>query len=140
MSDTKKIASEIAQFMPILARQILFEFFQSIDITQTQIFTLMTLSQNAPCRLSELSEKMNVSAPTITGIVDRLEKSGLVKRMPDDNDRRAINVDLTEEGKRLVKKLRITIQMKWEEMLEKIPQEDQENYLRILKKLIGVVR
>ncbi len=135
MTNTDKIAEEIATLMPMIARRILLGFFQSVDITQTQIFTIMTLAEQSPVRLSNLSEKLHISAPTVTGIVDRLEKLGYVKRIPDSKDRRAINVDLTPKGKKVSGKLKTTLKAKWKSLLGKLPKDDQENYIGILRKI-----
>jgi len=135
MARIDQIAEEVATLMPMIARRILLGFFQSIDITQTQIFTIMTLSEQSPVRLSQLSKKLQISAPTVTGIVDRLEKSGFVKRIPDIKDRRVINVDLTAEGRHIAKKLKITLKRKWKGLLSKLPPNDQNNYVGILRKI-----
>ena len=135
MSRTEEIANDISVLMPMIARRIFMEFFQTIDLTQTQIFTVMTLYEKTPTRLTDLSNKLGVAAPTITGIVDRLEKAGYVKRIPDKEDRRVINVDLTEKGIKLAKQLRATIKNKWQGMLAKLPHDDSENFLNILKKV-----
>jgi len=135
MPTTNQIAEEISVLMPMIARRILLGFFQTVDITQTQIFTIMTLAEKAPCRLNELSEKLHIAAPTVTGIVDRLEKSGYVRRIPDSEDRRAINVDLTPKGQKIAKKLKTTLKKKWKDLLEKLPKEDRENYVSILRKI-----
>ena len=135
MARVDQIAEEVATLMPMIARRILLGFFQSIDITQTQIFTIMTLSEQSPVRLSQLGKKLQISAPTVTGIVDRLEKSGFVKRIPDIKDRRVINVDLTAEGRHIAKKLKITLKRKWKGLLSKLPPNDQNNYVGILRKI-----
>ena len=135
MARIDEIAEEVATLMTMIARRILLGFFQSIDITQTQIFTIMTLSEQSPVRLSQLSKKLQISAPTVTGIVDRLEKSGFVKRIPDSKDRRAINVDLTARGRLIAKKLKITLKRKWKGLLNKLPPRDQNNYVGILRKI-----
>ena len=67
MARTDQIAEEVATLMPMIARRVLLGFFQSIDITQTQIFTIMTLTEQSPVRLSQLSKKLQISAPTVTG-------------------------------------------------------------------------
>ena len=131
----KDIAEEISVLMPVIARRILLQFFQSVHITQTQIFTITILFEQAPCRLSELSKKMNISAPTVTGIIDRLERLSYVQRIPDQNDRRAINVRLTKKGVKIAKKLRFTLKEKWQDLLSKLPPDDRENYLKILRKI-----
>ena len=140
MTNTDQIAEEVAQLMPMIARRILLGFFQSIDITQTQIFTIMTLSEQSPVRLSQLSKKLQISAPTVTGIVDRLEKSGFVQRIPDIKDRRVINVDLTAEGRHIAKKLKITLKRKWKGLLSKLTSHDQNNYVGILRKIQGTIQ
>lgn len=140
MTRIDQIAGEVSVLMPMIARRVLFEFFQSVKITQTQIFTIMTLTEKAPVRLSELSKRMNISAPTVTGIVDRLEKLGYVKRIPDGKDRRAINVGLTVKGKNIAKKLKATLKRKWKGLLIKLPKRDQEHYGRILRNIQGTLK
>ncbi len=135
MSRTSQIAQEIAVLMPVIARRILLSLFQSIDIPQTQLFTIITLFEQEPCRLTELSRQLGISAPTTTGIVDRLELGGYAKRLADQNDRRAISVVLTPQGRRIAKTFRATVQERWHEVLRSLSAEDQENYLRLLKKI-----
>jgi DNA-binding MarR family transcriptional regulator len=135
MSRTQQIAEEVAAIMPEIARRVLLGFFQSVDITQTQIFTIMAIHEQTPIRLSVLSRKLHIAAPTVTGIIDRLERSGYVKRTPDPQDRRAVHVGLTPRGQRVAKKLKTTIQKKWLSLLARLPEADQEHYVRILRKV-----
>ena len=135
MSTTKQIAEEVSVLMPVIARKILLKFFQTTSLSQTQIFTIMTLSKKSPCQLNELSQRLQIAAPTVTGIVDRLEKSGYVKRTRDKVDRRVVNVDLTAKGKRIARKLKKTVKEKWEGILSKLLKKDQENYVSILRKI-----
>ena len=130
---TEDIAKEISILMPVIARKILLEFFESIDIPQTQVLTLMNLYGIGACRLSDLAQFMEVSAPTITGLIDRLENSGYVKRIPDTEDRRAINVKLTKKGEALARRFRRMVSGRWADILQKIPLEDQEHFLRIMR-------
>jgi DNA-binding MarR family transcriptional regulator len=51
-------------------------------------------------RMSELSKRMMVTGGNVTGITDMLEREGLVERIPDLDDRRAILVRLTGAGRR----------------------------------------
>jgi len=51
--------------------------------------------------LTDLSKRLLVTAGNLTGIVDRMEKLDLVKRIPDSQDRRVTRVQLTEKGKQL---------------------------------------
>ena len=53
-------------------------------------------------RLSALSERLLIRPASVTGVVDRLERAGLVGRENDPTDQRAKFVRLTDEGRRLV--------------------------------------
>jgi len=79
---------------------------------------------------------MHVSNPTVTGIVDRLEKSGYVKRVPDEKDRRVTNIIITNKGKTMAKTFLNNVTKKWELLLGHLPKKDQESWLRIFKNII----
>lgn len=55
-----------------------------------------------PTALGRLARAEQVSAPTMSKLVDALEREGLVTREPDERDRRAVVVAATEEGKRIL--------------------------------------
>ena len=66
-------------------------------------FDLMAQLDRAPqgLRMSELSGRLMVTGGNVTGLTDSLEKEGLVAREPDGDDRRALRVKLTREGRRV---------------------------------------
>jgi DNA-binding MarR family transcriptional regulator len=70
-------------------------------ITLPQMHTLEILGQQPLLRMKELAAKMGVTTGTLTVGVDRLEKQGLVTRIPHESDRRSILVALTEAGREL---------------------------------------
>jgi DNA-binding MarR family transcriptional regulator len=80
------------------------EVSNKFGITGPQLWALKTVSQNGKLSLGELSERMYLHPSTITGVVDRLERKGYVVRGRGEEDRRVIKVQLTPEGKRLVRK------------------------------------
>lgn len=53
---------------------------------------------NVPVSMTDLAEAACISKPNLTTMVDRLSGDGLVKRLADPNDRRIVNVALTEDG------------------------------------------
>lgn len=70
-------------------------------ITLPQMHTLEILGQHSPIRMKELAAKMGITTGTLTVNVDRLEKLGLVERIPHETDRRSILVDLSSAGRDL---------------------------------------
>jgi DNA-binding MarR family transcriptional regulator len=70
------------------------------DLTPQQS-VLMSSLLDRPVGMAELSDRLHIEKSTLTGLVDRAEKRGLVHRTPDPCDRRALRVALTPEGRDL---------------------------------------
>jgi DNA-binding MarR family transcriptional regulator len=104
-------------------------------LTLPQMHTLEILGQHPPLRMKELAAKMGVTTGTLTVNVDRLEKQGLVARIPHENDRRSILVALTPAGEGLFREhhehhLHLT-----RELQAALSPEETEQFASILAKL-----
>jgi DNA-binding MarR family transcriptional regulator len=77
------------------------ESIASYGLTTSQFFMLIALYEENGILISKLAEKVALDRATLTGLVDRLERDGLVKRTNDPNDRRAIKVYLTDKAEEL---------------------------------------
>jgi DNA-binding MarR family transcriptional regulator len=69
-------------------------------MTSTQRLALFETAIGGPLRLSDLAERMGVTAPTASRAVDGLVELGLLERLPDPGDRRAVRIDLTRSGRK----------------------------------------
>jgi DNA-binding MarR family transcriptional regulator len=69
-------------------------------MTSTQRLAAFETVIAGPLRLSELAERMGVTAPTASRAVDGLVELGLLERLPDPGDRRAVRIDVTESGRK----------------------------------------
>lgn len=96
-----------------------------------QFWILETLAQNGPSQMNSLARIALVEPPTLTKIIDRMTASGLVFRAPDTQDRRKINILLSEEGVTLYKRLAIQISDQ-EDIVDKLLSEDNISTLRTL--------
>jgi DNA-binding MarR family transcriptional regulator len=84
------------------------EFLQAHGLTDVQFNLLMLLKyqgQTEDLSQARLSEMMLVNRANITGLVDRMEKAGLVKRTGDPADRRTRRIVLTPKGRQWVDRL-----------------------------------
>lgn len=66
-------------------------------LTLAQSMLVWQLYQNGPMKISELGKALDLSNPTVSGIVDRLEKSGTLKRVRSKKDRRVVYVEITTD-------------------------------------------
>ncbi|WP_307816521.1 MarR family winged helix-turn-helix transcriptional regulator [Nocardioides limicola] len=67
-------------------------------LTDLQARTLLTLAE--PQSMSEVAGAMTCGPSNVTGLADRLERLGLIVRVPDPRDRRVTLLELTDEGRR----------------------------------------
>jgi DNA-binding MarR family transcriptional regulator len=81
------------------------EFWARVDLTMPQLKVLLLLGRHGSAPVSWLASRMDVSPPNITGILDRLEQRGWVRRMSDPRDRRVVRIVLTEDGEQLLHQL-----------------------------------
>ncbi|NVN92545.1 MAG: MarR family transcriptional regulator [Desulfuromonadales bacterium] len=79
--------------------------FSEYKITPPQLILLDILWKQDTFSQAELSEKTRIDRTTITGIIDRLEKRGLVERQSHPEDRRAKRIILTDRGRKLENEL-----------------------------------
>ena len=137
-----EFADRIHEIMPVLTRtftrQHAGEFFKS-KITLPQLFVLEFLYKEGDSGMTKLAHFLNVATPTITGIVDRLVRAGYLKRLYLKDDRRIINVTLTESGSQLVKKIHKQRRDMTIKVFGKISEADRRDYLRILTKIKDVL-
>lgn len=68
-------------------------------LTQARTHVLWVLRGDRPIHQRELADAVGVTPRTMTGLVDGLEATGFVERTPDPDDRRAVHVTLTAEGR-----------------------------------------
>jgi DNA-binding MarR family transcriptional regulator len=71
---------------------------RELSIPRARLLAAVADAGNDPVRMGDLSAALGVTARNITTIVDALEREGLLARKPDPTDRRAILLELTEQG------------------------------------------
>jgi DNA-binding MarR family transcriptional regulator len=105
-TEAAEIAAALEQIRRTLRASIAEQARQmSVPLTPPQLLAIETLveelrSSNAGLSLSELSKRMGLTHSTVSGIVDRLEARGFLRRVQREDDRRFVEVHLTEAIKR----------------------------------------
>ncbi|MBF6334064.1 MarR family winged helix-turn-helix transcriptional regulator [Nocardia transvalensis] len=103
-----------------------------VDVDRANVPLLRVLADmGRPLRLGELAGRLGVEAPHVTRMVQRLERTGLVMRVADPQDRRAQRVQLTPAGRDVDEAIRLVIRRDIRRALSAWPQED----LRLLAAL-----
>jgi len=103
--DPLTVANQLRPVLLRLSRELRKET-EQMGLTSRQATLLWLIRSNPGLSLRQLVAEERISAPALSGHVDRLEKAGLLERVRGDADRRRVGLTLTEEGERLLKRVR----------------------------------
>ncbi|MCX7921684.1 MAG: MarR family transcriptional regulator [Clostridia bacterium] len=102
------IADNLMALFPLFHKNILKlqDVAPSKEITRPHFDIMFMLNRLGAMPISEAGKKLFISKPHMTILLDKLISEGLVERLPDKEDRRVINIQLTEEGKEYIKDIK----------------------------------
>lgn len=106
---------------------------KEFDLTPAQYGILNYLWENTVATPKELAQMLQVENSTMSGILDRLQKKGLIERHTDENDRRSVQVMMTQEGNQLKAAVLDTVAKLNTEVLDRIDEEKRESFLDCLR-------
>jgi DNA-binding MarR family transcriptional regulator len=102
--------------------------------TQAQMLCLL---RTQPRGMAELVQVLGIERSSLTGLVDRAERSGLVERRPDPADRRAVRVALTRAGDAAARRFHDQVTERLAELLAELPQTEQARFNRTVARVVA---
>ncbi len=109
------------------------------NVSAAQINCLLALHENGPLPPSQIAKHVMVNSSTVTGVIDRLEKKDLVRRLRISQDRRVITVELTKSGKMLAENAPSPIQQKIIDGLNQLSPSEIKQIALTLKRLTDML-
>lgn len=102
-------------------------------ITPTQGMMIGMLGKHEKMKVSEISQKMGLNNSTVSGIIDRLERQGMVERLRSEEDKRVVFITLSSK----MDKSELQMHSKIESIVERIIEErgTPEDYDKIIEGL-----
>lgn len=104
------------------------------DLSLSMVRMLGILRDRRP-RMTDLADYLGLEKQTMSGLVARAEKRGLVARVPNEDDARAIDVVLTGEGARLLRQLRAEGRAALGPLVENLDASEQQLARDLLQRL-----
>ena len=92
----------------LVMEPIRLKLWEERQLTVSQLRLTYLIRDRDNPSLGELAEELGITGATMSGLVDRLSRRGLVERYPDVTDRRVVRVKLTAEGEQLSRELQRT--------------------------------
>jgi DNA-binding MarR family transcriptional regulator len=112
---------------------------QRHDLTPVQAKLLCILAEG-PRGMADLAQCFGVEKAALTGLVDRAERRGLVKRMPVHGDRRALRVTLTEVGRRSASAFHGDVTAELEHLLSPLTPRERDHFREAMAAIIAQCR
>src|SRR5215207_4295036 len=113
------------------------------DITQGRFGVLMALwgqcqrqGDSAALSPAELADRTGVTRATITGLIDTLERAGLVARTPHPEDRRMMCIGLTKRGEKLLAQIMPEHFRRMAWLMGPLSENERKTFVRLLTKVL----
>jgi DNA-binding MarR family transcriptional regulator len=131
-------ADELAQciqFLTVRFKERERLFAGRLEVSERELALMRSLAAEGPMIIKDLGARFNVPVSTMTGLVDRMEAKGVLRRAPGRRDRRSIELELTPAGARSLREHARHIRTIAAAMLDALPARDQTMLITILRRI-----
>jgi DNA-binding MarR family transcriptional regulator len=137
-SDIKLEVDQVLESLIYLyteSRRITKELARRADLTGPQLTVLKLLEGVGDMSLSELSDRIRAQNSTVTGIIDRMEREGLVTRVRSMEDRRVVHIRLTDKGAKIANEIAVEPMEIFRGALESLSPGEMRELIKLLTKI-----
>ncbi len=106
-----------------------------VGLTWPQLATLRAAARLGSCSIGALARAMHLGQATLTGIIQRLERAGLVARAPHEQDGRSVKIAITDAGKQLLTNAPSLLQDRFHTELAKLKDWERSQTLASLQRI-----
>ena len=110
-----------------------------VGLTGPQLVILQEISNIGKATSGEIARAVSLSQPTVTGILERMEKRGLLTRQRSRHDKRRIMVSITENGRNVLKDAPPLMQEAFVERFSSLQEWEQNMILSALQRLVSIM-
>lgn len=108
------------------------DMYKEFDLNKSRANVLFLLHQQEPMSQKELAEQMNMTAPSITSSIQKMEREGYITRRTDPCDQRMMRLTLTEKGRACVQSVKDVADRMERLILEGMSTEEKLLFRRLL--------
>ena len=110
---------------------------EPLDVTSAQYIIMAHFTHGLVDSVSSLCKGVAYDPGAMTRMIDRLEAKGLARRVRDSEDRRAVKIELTEEGKVLFPKMRVKVVGVVNHMLRDFTKSEARQFENLLQRALA---
>ena len=135
--DTYHLDDQVGYILRLVSQRhaTIFQNHTINSLTPTQFAALMRIHEVSSCSQNKLGRLTAMDGATIKGVVDRLDRKGLLCLTPDSHDKRRTVISLSEKASGIISELQKIGATITQETLADLNQKEQQELLRLLVKL-----
>ena len=139
---TEEVARLITDYVEELKELLSLELWDNIflNCTKNEVLVFWLLYRKNEANMTEIAEYIHVPLNTATGIIQRMEKNGLVVRRRSEDDKRVVNIGFSEKGMTQFEALISEIIFYVMKVVGAFTKEEMDLFYRIMAKVIQVLR
>lgn len=134
-----RVAEHLLALMPLYHKKILQSGHGITGMQAAQHRVLGVLLRDGTLPMSEIGKRLYISKPYMTALVDTLIDAGYVERLPDPEDRRVINIAITQQGKKHLRQGGALYKNDLKILLSSLDENDLEVLCTSLENLRGIL-
>lgn len=115
------------------------ELMQHHGLTAPQLSALQAIARTQPVNAGALAREMHLGQPTVTGVLNRLERQGLIQRARGQRDRRHVEVRLTELGGEVLRSAPPLLEQNFQRRLKELKEWEQTQILATLQRIADMM-
>ena len=111
-----------------------------VQVHEAEIHMIKAIQQTGPCHISGLAKKLEVTKGNVSQIIMKLEKKGLVSKIPDEENHSRLTITLTPKGKTAYarhEEIHLRFDAMTEQELGKYPPEFRTSFASLMKNLLS---
>ncbi len=136
----EQIVDGLFEILPLIHKKIVGVLYEGSrgEISHYHFIILNIISRSDAMSISEIGQRISISRPQMTAMIDKLVSGDLVTRQTDPGDRRIIRISITGDGRELLSRTRKRIRLRLGKKLDILDAKDLEmfataiEYLRIV--------
>lgn len=137
-----EFANKLNEIMPVMMREFskrqVEEIYQG-HITLPQFLIMDCIQSRGESKMTDLANFMKVTTAAMTGIVERLVKSGYVERVFDPEDRRIIRIKLNAKGSGFLKRAEERRREVAINIFGQLSKKERDDYLKIANRIVEIL-
>jgi len=140
--DTRDLEDDIVAAIRRIIRAIDLQsrrLFERHALTGPQLAVLREVDRLEAPSTGSLARAVHLSQPTVTGVLNRLEKRKLVRRVRSEDDRRSVVISLTKAGAKLLREVPSQLQDRFRDELERLDAWERHALLSALQRIASMM-